>query len=82
MVNLMVAHTKGSVYFVAWVMAAACHAAALPIGQIVPDYMEGDLETAIVPTPQEARLGSTAFPAGKVALVKPEGYDAPDTLNG
>ena len=61
MVNLMVAHTNGSVCFVAWVLAAACHAAALPVDQIVPDYMEGDLETAIVPTPQEARLSSTAF---------------------
>ncbi|MBM4034728.1 MAG: hypothetical protein FJ291_23535 [Planctomycetes bacterium] len=66
--------------FAAWALASACHAAALPVGQIVPDYMEGDLETAIVPTPQEARLGNTAFPAGKVALVKPEEYRAPDTL--
>ena len=47
---------------------------------LVPDYMDGDLETAIIPAPQEAKLKDTAFAAGTVAVMKPAGYKAPDTL--
>jgi len=61
-------------------VALSARAATMPLTQVVPDYMDGDLETAITPTPQEARLADTVFPLGKVALVKPEGYRAPDTL--
>ena len=60
--------------------AGSALAATRPLKAIVPDYMEGDLETAITPTPQKAELKDTAFPAGKVVVVKPARYDAPDTL--
>jgi len=50
------------------------------LGEIVPDYMEGDLETAIVPRPQVAALGDSAFPVDKVTVVVPDVYKAPDTL--
>ena len=42
--------------------------------------MKGDLEAAIIPTPQRAELKDTVFPAGKVAVILPKGYEAPDTL--
>jgi len=42
--------------------------------------MAGDLETAIIPTPQKATLADTVFAAGKVVLVKPDRYRVPDTL--
>ena len=60
--------------------AAVCRAATLPLREVVPEYMRGNLETAIVPTPQHAELKATVFAAGKVAAVFPKSYDAPDTL--
>lgn len=53
---------------------------AAPLTQLVPDYMEGDLETAIIPTPQQAELKETAFSADNVLVVRPDRYDAPETL--
>ena len=60
--------------------AALALAGTRPLKAIVSEYMEGDLETAIVPTPQKAELKDRAFVTGKVVVVKPERYDAPDTL--
>jgi len=58
----------------------AIDAAAVSLTDLVPDYMDGDLETAVTPTPQRARLGETAFAAGNVVVVKPDAYKAPNTL--
>lgn len=55
---------------------------ATPLAQFVPDYMEGNLETAIIPTPQQAELKETAFGAGKLFVVRPDRYHAPDTVFG
>lgn len=52
-----------------------------PLSKVVAEYMTGDLETAIIPTPQKAQLKDTVFAAGKVLLVKPDRYGAPDTLD-
>ncbi|HUT33544.1 MAG TPA: beta-N-acetylglucosaminidase domain-containing protein [Planctomycetota bacterium] len=71
---------RAQAHALALLVALSARAATLPLAQVVPDYMEADLETAIIPTPQEARLGDAVFPLGKVALVKPKGYRAPDTL--
>ncbi|MDP7286775.1 MAG: glycoside hydrolase family 20 zincin-like fold domain-containing protein [Phycisphaerae bacterium] len=51
------------------------------LGKVVAEYMTGDLETAIIPTPQKAQLKDTVFAAGKVLLVKPDRYGPPDTLD-
>ena len=50
------------------------------LDSIVPDYMPADLETAIIPTPQRAELGATAFVAGKTLLVSPTDYDRVSAL--
>jgi hypothetical protein len=61
-------------------LAALSSSATVPLSSIVPDYMPGDLETAITPTPQKAELGDNAFAVGKVLVVLPDRYNAPDTL--
>jgi len=65
---------------VAAFLAGASFAGTRALRDVVPDYMVGDLETAIIPTPQKALLHDTVFPAGKVAVALPERYDAPDTV--
>lgn len=73
---------------VAWVLVAAAGLTpARPaepdvrrLADLVPDYMQADLETAIIPTPQWAELQDTAFAAGKVLVVRPDGHVGPDTL--
>jgi len=62
------------------VVAAALAGGAVPLDRIVPEYMEGDLETAVLPTPQQAELEGTAFATGKVLVVRPDRYRAPETL--
>jgi len=62
-----------------WVPASA-QAQTRPLKDVVADYMEGDLETAIIPTPQKAALADTVFPTGKVAISLPESHKAPDTV--
>jgi len=56
------------------------HSAVVPLADVVPDYMEDELETAVIPTPQRAEWEPTAFAVGKVVVVKPDRYHAPDTL--
>ena len=51
------------------------------LSKVVTEYMTGDLETAIIPTPQKAQLKDTVFAAGKVLLVKPDRYGPPHTLD-
>ncbi|NQZ70485.1 MAG: beta-N-acetylglucosaminidase domain-containing protein [Lentisphaeria bacterium] len=58
----------------------AAYCANSPLDKIVPDYMPGKLEVAITPKPQQADLKDTAFTVGKVFLVKPKNYNAPDAL--
>ncbi|MGB2820632.1 MAG: beta-N-acetylglucosaminidase domain-containing protein, partial [Phycisphaerae bacterium] len=62
----------------AWMACALLTAAAAaetrPLRDIVPDYMEGDLETAVIPTPRKADLKDSAFPARKAVVVVPDGY--------
>lgn len=55
-------------------------AATRPLAEIVPEYIDGDLETAVIPTPQRAECQETAFAAGKVLVVRPDNYHAPETL--
>lgn len=76
------AATTSRAILVALALAAGAAPAAetRPLKEVVGEYMAGDLETAIIPTPQKADMGGRVFPAGKVLLVKPDGYDAPDTL--
>jgi len=64
-------------FLAAALLASAATAGTVRLSDLVPDYMEGDLETAITPTPQEAELKTTAFPAGKVAILWPAGYLPP-----
>jgi len=71
---------RASVFGVVAAIAAASFAGTRALRDVVPDYMAGDLETAIIPTPQKAILHHTVFPAGKVAVALPEKYDAPDTV--
>ena len=47
---------------------------------IVPEYMPGDLETAVLPTPQRAALGQTAFWAGRVAIVHAADTNVPAAI--
>jgi len=60
--------------------ALGADATVLPLSKVVPEYMPGDLETAITPTPQRAELADAVFRAGKVLVVQPDKYDAPPTL--
>jgi hypothetical protein len=60
--------------------AASAFAGTTPLSEIVPEYMPGDLETAIIPTPQQAELGDRAFAAGEVLVLLPARYNAPETL--
>ena len=62
------------------VPGSAFGTAVVELDSLVPNYMDGDLETAITPTPQQAELGAKAFVAGKVVVVRPDTYRAPDTL--
>jgi len=55
-----------------FLLAGVSLGGTVPLKEVVPDYMEGDLETAIIPTPHEAHLKDTAFPAGKVVVVMPD----------
>ena len=50
------------------------------LAEVVPEYMDGALETAIIPTPQRASMRSTVFPVQKVQVVIPDEYAAPDTI--
>jgi len=62
-------------------LAAVAQAGTRALKEVVPDYMEGDLETAIIPTPQKASLAGTVFPVGRVVLSRPDKWgDAPDTV--
>ena len=58
----------------------AATASPLRLAAIVPDYMPGDLETAITPTPQQADLLDTAFLVKTIGVILPAGQDYPGTL--
>ncbi len=50
-------------------ISCGLQAGEVPLKSLVSDYMPGDLETAIVPTPQKAELSDTCVSVKKVAVV-------------
>jgi len=60
-----------SVVFISAAMSSCAPSARLT--DVVPDYMEGDLETAIVPTPKQAKLADVCHEvAGPIVCVVPK----------
>jgi hypothetical protein len=53
-------------------VSAFAHGGTLPLDQVVPDYIEGDLETAILPAPRQADLKNQCIElSGGVICVAP-----------
>jgi beta-N-acetylglucosaminidase/Glycosyl hydrolase family 20, domain 2 len=73
--NALMSHRSGLLVAVVALLLAGCavlsgqNADPVPVASVVPDFMPGDLELAVVPTPVEAILEDVLHPVGGAEVV-------------